>query len=137
MAIPLKSDNFRKAITIERAIKKKSKELLTKMKQNIISHFRFTNIIFFHCSLCFWHKLISIQIIDHPIIQISNIAIALLDFSLLPLVKLSLLIHFASFLYPFFSLLKVITIILPLLSANAFKSVKERQLLLSQLLKER
>ena len=37
-------------------------------------------------------------IICHPIIQFSNIAIAILDFSLLLLVKLSLLILFASFL---------------------------------------
>ena len=70
-----------------------------------------------------------------------NIAIAILDFSLLLLVKLSLLIPFAAFLVSvlgfFFdgSLSKVIALLiakkLPLLLANAFKSGKERQLLLA------
>ena len=84
------------------------------------------------------------QLWCHPIIQISNIAIAILDFSLLLLVKLSLLILFASFLvifffwwlflksYRSFLLWKAIAKRLPLLFAKAFKSVKERQLLLSQ-----
>ena len=85
-----------------------------------------------------------------------HIAIAILDFSLLLLVKLSLLILFAYFLVSvlcfFFdyslstrspnycdsnscrslSLLKAIAKRLPLLFANVFKSVKGRQLLLSQ-----
>ena len=72
------------------------------------------------------------------IINFSNIAIAILDFSLLLLVKLSLFILFASFLVQvncfFFdgSLFQLSRLRLPLLFANAFKSVKERQLLLSQ-----
>ena len=81
-----------------------------------------------------------------------HIAIAILDFSLLLLVKLSLLILFASFLVSVlcfyidrsslklslcdscrsFLLLKAISKRLPLLFANASKNVKERQLLLSQ-----
>ena len=43
----------------------------------------------------------------HRIINFSNIAIAILDFSLLLLVKLSLLILFASFWYQFFAFLKL------------------------------
>ena len=64
-------------------------------------------------------------------------------FSLLPIVKLSLLILFASFLYQFFAsflmelslklslfpALKAIAKRLPLLLTNAIKSIKERQLL--------
>ena len=90
----------------------------------------------------------------HPIREKSNIAIAILDFSLLHLVKLSLLILFAAFLVSVlcfflmalflkflcssnyrdsdscrsFSLLKPI--------ANAFKSVKEQQLYGNQFRKE-
>ena len=67
----------------------------------------------------------------------SNIAIAILDFSLLFLVKLSLLILFGISslllfwwlsLYSYRSFLKAIAKRLLLLFANAFKSVKERQL---------
>ena len=66
------------------------------------------------------------------------ITIAILDFSLLFLVKLSLLILFASFWYQFFAyffmasflllFLKAIAIRLSSLFTNAFKIIKERQL---------
>ena len=57
----------------------------------------------------------------HPIIHFSNIAIEILDFFITP---------------SKISLLKAIAKRLMLLFANAFKSVKERQLLLSQELEE-
>ena len=95
----------------------------------------------------------SFEITDIDDFYFSNIAIAILDFSLLLLVKLSLLILLNPIWYQFFasflmalspklslfqlSLLKAIAKRLLFLFANAFKSVKERQLLLSQQLEER